>query len=113
MTDRTLFDDLPAAAATADPETSHAAADRFTASGARGANCRRVLSLVDARPGATSVELWDAQLGAADPLDRHEVSRRLADLKNAGLVRQGPARQCRVRGRGKEMVTWWPVEGGT
>jgi hypothetical protein len=34
----------------------------------------------------------------------HELYRRLADNKNAGLVRHGPARKCTVKGT--KMVTW-------
>jgi hypothetical protein len=91
-------------AANADPTTSHDAADRHTASGRRGAHCDRVLALVRAHPGSTSVELYEAQEG--EGLDRHEVSRRLSDLMHAGKVRQGHKRPCRVKG--VEMVTWHP-----
>lgn len=99
----TLFDFIPAASA-ADPPTSHAAAREHTASGARGANCERVLSGIRAHPGRTSRELA-ALLG----MDRHEVARRTADLMHAGRARQGEPRVCSVGGR--ECVTWWAVEG--
>lgn len=99
---RTLFDGLPLAA-NADPVTSHEAAERHTASGARGRHCRLVLTLVQENPGATAVELYAVQ----QELERHEVSRRLADLRNAGLVCQGEPRACTVRGT--RMVTWYAV----
>jgi hypothetical protein len=102
---RTLFDDIPAAAA-ADPESSHRAAARHTQSGARSRHCDMVLALVRALPGSTSVELWHQQASQAR-LERHEVSRRLSDLLRAGLVRQGPPRECRVRAA--RMVTWEAV----
>lgn len=98
-----LFSFLPIAA-DADPATSHDAADRHTASGARGRNCRRVLALVQRWPGLTSVELHAAQ-GEGGDLERHEISRRLSDLKNAGHVIQGTERVCSIK-RAK-MVTWW------
>lgn len=103
---------LPAAARATDAASSHAAAARHTASGRRGVNMLRVLALVAAAPGATSVELYEAGVAAArgtlaPALDRHEVSRRLADLEDAGLVRRGAPRACRVRG--SVMLTWWPA----
>jgi hypothetical protein len=36
--------------------------------------------------------------------DRHEVSRRLADLAHKGLIARGEPRRCSVNGT--EMVTW-------
>lgn len=106
-----LFDslpDLPQAAANADPDTSHEAAERMTVSGRRQRHAALVLDLVRRFPGSTSVELHQAQSGESR-LDRHEVSRRLADLKAMGLVRQGDKRTCRIRGT--NMVTWFVVEG--
>lgn len=98
---------LPPATARTDPATSAEAEARHTASGARQAHCNRVLALVRNRPGSTSVELWQAQAWQPGCLDRHEVSRRLADLRHKGQVRQGDARECRVNGT--RMVTWIEV----
>lgn len=105
-----LFDDLPdvtgpyAMAAIADPATSHAAAERHERSGLAETNRKIVLALVRDYPGSTSVELHAAQ-GDRSHLDRHEVSRRLADLKNAGIVQQGDAKECSIKRTA--MVSWW------
>lgn len=37
-------------------------------------------------------------------VEMQEIRRRLVDLKYAGLVRQGPARACAVKG--SKQVTW-------
>lgn len=100
MTQLTLFD-LGAQSRTTDPPSSHEAAERVTASGRRDANARAVLALVTTHPGQTSVELWQLSAGR---LERHEVSRRLADLERLGRVTRGPLRACRVRGT--TMLTW-------
>lgn len=104
----TLFD-LPAAplAAAADPATSAEAGERHRASGRLRANAGVVLELVRKYPGSTSLELFYAD-NRNHGLDRHEVSRRAADLKNAGLVRQGESRKCTIKK--VKMVTWWPSE---
>ncbi len=94
--------------AAADPATSSAAAQEHVQRGRRGANASRVLALVRSQPGSTSVELYTSQMVEAGRLDRHEISRRLADLATAGLVRQGTARTCRIAGRA--MMTWWAVD---
>lgn len=103
-----LFSDTVPIAADGDPVSSHAAGDRHTASGARGRNCRLVLRLVQENPGLTSVELFHAQ-GFEGDLDRHEVSRRLSDLWQAGHVNKGPMRDCSIKRA--RMVTWFINKG--
>lgn len=102
MTQRFLFG-FPAAR-DFDAESSHAAAERTTRSGRRDAHARIVLALVTANPGSTSVELHRL---AAGRLERHEVSRRLADLERLGRVVRGPSRLCSVKGT--LMLTWTAV----
>lgn len=115
---QSLFDDVPTAtgpyrmaatplAAAADPVTAHEAGERHERSGRLKANLAIVFALVKREPGSTSVELHAAQ-GDRSDLDRHEVSRRLADLKNAGRVRQGPAKECSIKRTA--MVSWWVVD---
>jgi len=92
---------------TNDPVTSHLAADYVTRTGKRGTHVTLVVNLVRAYPGMTACELW--QLGS-DPDRRElgelqEIRRRLTDADAALLVKQGPARKCRVRG--STQVTWW------
>lgn len=103
MTQTDLFD-LGAQSRATDPESSHLAAARMDASGRRDAHARIVLSLVAANPGSTSVELHRL---AAGRLERHEVSRRLADLERLGRVVRGPSRLCGVKGT--LMLTWTMV----
>lgn len=87
-------------AANADPATSHESAERATRSGARRRHAEIVLQLVRHWPGLTAVELHARQ----SQLERHEVSRRLADLERAGLVHKGPPRKCVIAGTSQS--TW-------
>lgn len=95
-------DQLPPAAAHADPLTSHEAAAKVNESGDRAAQCQRVLAMVKQLPGATSKEL-----AKRFKVDRHMVGRRLPDLRSMGLVKNGPARACKVNGN--KAVTWEAV----
>lgn len=94
-------------ASPADPATSDQAAIEHARSGRLTGNRALCLELVREYPGYTACELHHAQ-GDRGTMDRHEVSRRLADLKNMGLVRHGPARECEVAKT--KQVTWDPVE---
>ena len=86
-----------------DPETSQEAEDSINASGSRASHCDQIYSVVEAEPGLTA-----GQIGVMSGYGMHITSRRLADLKNRGRVRQG---QTRVfEGSGRRQVTWWPVE---
>jgi hypothetical protein len=108
-----LFDSLTpeyppveARAATADPSTSHEAADRMNRSGTARRNAAAVLVLVKAHPWLTSREL--SELPDCPPtIDRVEMARRLPDLERAGKVKQGPKRTCKAAG--SKAVTWYPV----
>lgn len=107
MTDRSLFDAIPARemSRAADPATSKAAADSAAASGRASSQREAVLAAVRAAPGRTSDEL-----AAGMGVGRHMVARRLPELERLGLVRRGEARASRVGGRAG--LTWWPAEGG-
>lgn len=61
----------------------------------------RCLEAVIAHPGKTA-----AEIAVMTGLERHAPSRRLPDLRRAGLVRMGDQRQCSVKNR--LSVTWWP-----
>jgi hypothetical protein len=67
-------------------------------------NRRGVLNLVTDHPGLTSVELWRNANELGRDLSRHEISRRLPELRKAGLVVNGPARTCSVAG--SRQMTW-------
>lgn len=88
-----------------DPATSHAAAEEHASTGRLESNRKRVLDLVVEYPRRTAVELFHL---AGETIERHEVSRRLADLTKLGRVRKGPARVCRVNDR--RMSTWEATE---
>lgn len=87
------------AAATADPITSHLAAEAVTQSGLRDRQALQVLEAVRRFPGKTSREL-----AAASGLDRHMCGRRLGELRSSGLVRNGETRVCAVSGM--KSLTW-------
>jgi hypothetical protein len=101
-----LFDFATPIAHTTDPATSHEAAARVTATGKRARHAAIVLTLVQRHKGETAVELWyDATDADRRELkEPQEVRRRLTDLADRGLVRQGLSRICRYRNT--RMVTW-------
>lgn len=79
--------------------TSLIARDKHEESGNAETNRRRVLSLVQRCDGSTAVELWSSQWPTLpnEQLTRHEISRRLPELRAAGLVHNGERRKCRVK----------------
>lgn len=85
-----------------DPISSVEAAVGHIASGKLTANLLALLQLVTAYPDSTAVELCEKTT-----LERHEVSRRLPDLRMRGLVYNGEPRDCKVNG--SRMLTWCPV----
>ncbi len=91
-------------ASPADPVTSIDAGEQHAKSGRLSSNCKVALQLVTLYPGKTAVELFNCQ-GDLGSMQRHEMSRRLADLKNAGLVKQGDPRVCEFAGT--KQVTWY------
>jgi len=99
----TLFDHMmngifPPATRRDDPVTSRLAEQRVNL-GSRANHCRIVLAAVRKYPSMTAVELLPFT-----GLERHEVSRRLADLRSRGDVRVVGRRKCRVNGTA--MLTW-------
>ena len=99
MTTQPAFDFTVPAARTTDPDTSHEAAARHSASGARGTNAERVLqSMVRGYPETFR------EIALRAGMDCVEVMRRLNDLRCAGLVEVGPKRECRIART--RMQTW-------
>ena len=87
------------AARTTDPDTSHEAAARHSASGARGTNAERVLqSMVRGYPETFR------EIALRAGMDCVEVMRRLNDLRRSGLVGIDGKRKCRITGT--RMQTW-------
>lgn len=110
-----LISETPAARNT-DPETSHKAVEAILESGLRATNQQKVLEAVRRLPGLTYVELAK-QCG----LEKHEVMKRLNDLKGGivmlksgsierpRLVVKGEARSYFDGRQTRSCVTWWPA----
>jgi len=86
-----------------DPATSHEAALEVEFLGTADTQRRICLAAVLAVPGETA-----AELAFRHGLERHVPSRRLPELRDAGFIRNGEARICRVMKRAS--MTWWPEE---
>lgn len=95
------LDFKPAPSRRTDPATSREAGRKHGASGTCARHKASVYSAVCDHPGLTSLEL--APLCG---LDRWETARRLSDLHNEGLLRQGEPKRL----DGRAMVTWWRSE---
>ena len=89
-----------------DPSTSHEAAREVETSGR--ASGQRAICFQEAlnHPGQTA-----AEIAKATGLERHVPSRRLPELREAGLVRNDDVRPCRITGRNS--MTWVPVKEGS
>jgi hypothetical protein len=87
--------------------TSAQARSDHERSGTATANRAIVLAYVRAVRGQTAVELYERAKRLGTSLTRHEFSRRLPELRKAGLVKNGNARQCRKNGT--RQMTWYAV----
>jgi len=85
-----------------DPSTSEAAALAAERTGSASAQREACLAEVRRTPGRTAAEIA-ARVG----LERHAPSRRLPELREAGLVRNGEVRTCSEMG--SKALTWWPA----
>ena len=84
------------------PMTSYEAEASINADGSRATHLRTVLTIVRDMPGLTTGEV-----GEVSGLGQMETRKRLSDLKNSALARQGSSRVWPQRGR--RQSTWWPV----
>lgn len=91
-----------AASRNSDPYSSHLAAHEMEKKGNAQAQRQLCLKAVRESPGKTA-----AEIAVIVGLDRHAPSRRLPELKTAGLVEKGKATQCSVVG--SSCLTWWPA----
>ena len=82
-----------------DPDTSREAARSAEHGGTAGAQRNACLAEVERQPGQTA-----AEIAKAVGLERHAPSRRLPELRDAGLVVNGDARICSVTGN--HSLTW-------
>jgi hypothetical protein len=84
-----------------DPDTSREAASKIEASGEASNQRKRCLLAVNENPGQTA-----AEIAQATGMERHVPSRRLPELRDVGLVKNGESRQCAVTGNSS--MTWFP-----
>ena len=96
----------PPIARTADPATSHQAAEAITKSGQRQSQCEQILAVIQCQPGAIAGEIADETENPK--LLTHEVIKRIHDLEVKGLVIPGASR--RWAGSGKMQRRWFPAE---
>ena len=89
-----------------DPETSAEAAAGIEASGAAGHQRQLCYEAVVAQPGITA-----AEVAKRTGLERHAPSRRLPELRDAGMVRNAGSRICTATGH--RSITWYPTERTT
>ena len=89
------------------PQTSRMAAKQLLESGALDTQRDLVHDFLAANEGLTSRELADLSEGDVHQ-QRQRFSRRLGDLKNMGLARQGEIRVCAACNR--KCVTWYLTE---
>ena len=84
------------------PMTSFEAEASINMDGSRATHLRTVLTIVRDMPGLTTGEV-----GEVSGLGQMETRKRLSDLKNSALARQGSSRVWPQSGR--RQSTWWPV----
>ena len=80
-----------------DPVSSHEAEAWMRDTGKLAAQARQALELIRRHPGRTSKEL----ALATDALDRYQLARRLADLREQGFARTTGG------GKGEGELRWW------
>lgn len=97
-----LLENTMARARNTDPFTSHEAAREAEASGCASGQRHTCFEDVMNRPGQTA-----AEIAVATGLERHVPSRRLPELRDAGLVENREVRVCRITGRNS--MTWYPA----
>ncbi len=91
-----------ASARKTDPSTSHEAAANVEASGKAATQRERCHKAVLRSPGCTAGEV-DYIIG-----EQHVACRRLPELRQRGLIHNGPTRKCTQKKT--NMMTWWPTE---
>ena len=84
------------------PVTSFEAEVSINMDGSRQTHLWAVLAIVRSTPGLTTGEV-----GEVSGLGQMETRKRLSDLKNSALARQGSSRVWPQSGR--KQSTWWPV----
>jgi hypothetical protein len=88
-----------------DPISSLLRAIELVESGEHGRQCKEVYAVLKNNDGNTSAEIGK-KLNVGEK-GRFIAARRLSDLKNMGVVRQGEMRECDVAKN--RCVTWWVI----
>jgi len=91
--------------ANADPDTSRAAAERITSSGRRASLNQKALAHLKTCLRPPTYREAAQAIGE----DRHEVMKRLNDLRHDGLVEHASERACSITGH--RCVTWRAIAG--
>ena len=84
------------------PVTSFEAEVAINADGSRQTHIKTVVSIIRNTPGLTTGEI-----GEASGFGQMETRKRLSDIKNSGVARQGTPRIWPQSGRWQS--TWWPI----
>jgi CRP-like cAMP-binding protein len=95
-----MIERMQARARSTDPDTSHTAAFQVEATGKAKLQRQACLDEVTRKQGQTA-----AEIAAMCGLERHVPSRRLPELRDAKLVRNGEKRICAVMKRAS--MTWY------
>ena len=89
--------------------TSVLAHEQHESSGTAETNRKLVHYCVAMWDGVTACELFSEAVNANYTITRHEISRRLPELRAAGLVHNGEKRKCRIKGN--LQLTWFYGKG--
>ena len=84
--------------------TSEIARQEHELSGKASTNRERIFRLAIAKPDSTAGEIYRAATLMGWGISRHEVSRRLPELRKAGRLVNGEVRRCEVLG--SKSMTW-------
>ena len=84
------------------PDTSREAESWINHNGSRQTHVQAVFDIVREMPGLTTGEI-----GEMSTFGQMETRKRLSDLKNTNMIRQGKPRVWTPSGRNQS--TWWPV----
>jgi predicted HTH transcriptional regulator len=105
MKQESLFENKQPLARNTDPVTSALAGQAITEDGTRDVHKSKVLKALKEEP----LSVTSRELSVRMDMDRHEVARRLSDLKVDGLVCQAGKRVCTASKKRLQCVTWKAV----
>ncbi len=98
---------LPPAARTTDPITSHQAANEVRRNGQAKSDADEIYRVLSVHYGMTAGEIAAKLGGNEKNWTNVRVTRRTCEMEEEGRIRRGPARECRAKWR--RMISWWRV----